>query len=483
MKPSRVTALFAYFLLFAFSSCVFSQEHHYWSNQFGSRSALMSGAVVGGVRDTSAGYYNPATLGFLEDSSFSVSGNAYKLEWTSIDNGAGTGESLDSLSPQMVPSLLSGTFQIGNNTFGYSVLAKHMSSIDMAERMEWTGDYYFYNQESTEARPFDGEEEYRGQFLFNSELSETWAGISWAQKVRNNISLGVSGFLALRTQSVSFSQFARLVNTQMRFSPNSIATQDRFRNFDFYNVRGLLKLAVAADFDTLKLGATLTMPSISLFGRGNTAFGAARIDPKEEKALIIDDRQEDLDADYKTPLSLAIGLEYAVNQKTRLASTVEWFAKQDRYDIITPVDKDMVVGGSGGRANSRDLLIEDAAESVVNVALAIEHAFTNNYKGYLSFNTDFETTANDVNNIMMGVNRWDIYHITAGMTHKSKESELALGLTYSFGNQDEFPILANLDVEDYEHKTENNLIPTIPKNTSANYHAFGVIVGYTYFFK
>jgi len=45
MKHYQYIALMAFFLVL---QPVYSQDHHYWSQQFGSRSALMGGAVVGG---------------------------------------------------------------------------------------------------------------------------------------------------------------------------------------------------------------------------------------------------------------------------------------------------------------------------------------------------------------------------------------------------------------------------------------------------
>src|SRR5210317_1961792 len=80
----KYIALFAFFLVF-FSYPALSQDHHYWTQQFGSRSALMGGAVVGGVRDTSAGFYNPGALGFVNQPSLSVSANGYQLERLSIE--------------------------------------------------------------------------------------------------------------------------------------------------------------------------------------------------------------------------------------------------------------------------------------------------------------------------------------------------------------------------------------------------------------
>ena len=58
---------------------VFCQDYHYWSEQFGAESHLMGGAVVAGVRDNSAIFYNPGAVGFIEGNSVSVNANIYKV--------------------------------------------------------------------------------------------------------------------------------------------------------------------------------------------------------------------------------------------------------------------------------------------------------------------------------------------------------------------------------------------------------------------
>ncbi len=55
------------FLAMAGTQSASAQDNNYWTNQFGTRSNLMSGAVVGGVRDPSAGFYNPGAVPFITD--------------------------------------------------------------------------------------------------------------------------------------------------------------------------------------------------------------------------------------------------------------------------------------------------------------------------------------------------------------------------------------------------------------------------------
>ena len=55
-----------------------AQDNHYWTHQFGTRASLMGGAMIGGVDDTSAVYYNPGRLGWITNDSLKVSANGYQ---------------------------------------------------------------------------------------------------------------------------------------------------------------------------------------------------------------------------------------------------------------------------------------------------------------------------------------------------------------------------------------------------------------------
>jgi len=232
-------------------------------------------------------------------------------------------------------------------------------------------------------------------------------------------------------------------------------------------------------------------------GKGLSPGGAGQFKEDDTIGVLLDDRQEDLDAEYKTPFSLALGLEYAVNKTTRIAGTIEWFAKQNHYNVITPHNKDMFVGNTRTftddenvtdnsiQANSRDILaLEDKAERVTNFALAIEHTFNDKLRGYLSFRTDFTTFPGyneSASYDKMGINNWDIYHTTFGIARTSKASELAVGITYSFGSGDNFERLAQINPID--RKEGDFLLADSDGKAAADYRALGLIVGYTYFFK
>ncbi len=474
------------FLLALSSQPVCSQDHHYWNQQFGSRSALMGGAVVAGVRDTSAGFYNPGALGFVNEPMLSVSANAYQLERLSIEDGVGADKSLDSDKINIIPLLASGTLifeSLPQHSFGYSLLARNKTSIDTSERIEKSVDVINDIQRQNGTVFFQGEEEYVGQMIASTELTELWGGLTWAHKVRSNISIGATAFTAMRNQSQSFATNIRAMNGE------NLATVDKLDYIDFWSIRYLIKFGVAADFNALKLGATMTSPSKNLFGQG-TVVGEEgfnnRYDSEQDKFVgqFVSNRQENLDTTYKNPLSIALGFEYALTPKTNIAGTMEWFSKQSQYDVITPGAhsflRNIIVNEFikfDETAEERSIIkVKDGADSVVNFGVAIEHTFSQKNKGYLSFRTDYENNPNNLKGRTLGISNWDIYHLSIGATFRRKQSELAVGFTYSFGSQDDFLQFANFaDVGNDSLLGDSNF-------TSADYNAFSLVIGYTYFF-
>ena len=106
-----------------------AQELNYNTFQVGSRSVLMGGAVVGGVRDTSATFYNPGALGFVENASISVSANAFRFGKVTIDDALGPGEDATDTMFAPVPLLVSGMlrFPVAPQwAFGYALVARQL---------------------------------------------------------------------------------------------------------------------------------------------------------------------------------------------------------------------------------------------------------------------------------------------------------------------------------------------------------------------
>ncbi len=97
-----------FFLLVLVVSPINAQERNSWNIMGGSRSALMGGIVIGGVRDNSASFYNPGALGFINTSSHSISSDIYGYTQFRIEDGSGTGLNLVSNEFKTLPLMASG---------------------------------------------------------------------------------------------------------------------------------------------------------------------------------------------------------------------------------------------------------------------------------------------------------------------------------------------------------------------------------------
>lgn len=469
-----IFALIAQFILFQPYST--AQDSHYWSNQYGTRSSLLGGTVVGSVRDTSAGYYNPGALAFIENEHLSVSANAIRFESVSVDNGAGTGDDLDSKEVQVVPLLISGIKrfeELPDHTFGYSLITRTSNHLNFSDRRDTTADIL--------SGPFaPGNEDYIGQYAFESDINEYWAGLSWATKGCSDISFGISNFLALRSEESRESTSARAINQQFA---GLATTTDQSNLIDLNTLRILWKAGVSADFSPFQLGLVVTTPSINIYGDGTSArdFTSTGIDLDDDgfaDPLIANDRQDDLDAEFRTPFSLAGGVGFEASETTKLHASFEWFGPQGFYNVAVPESRDFLRPTGSNLFDSKDfLLIRNSAEAVVNWGIGIEQVLSEKVTGYFSVRSDYESVRKSENSgFDLGISSWDIYHATVGTTWKRENSEIGIGLVYSFGTQDNFVQPVN-----FGDPTVENFVLGASEKASVDYDAISIILGYTYF--
>src|SRR5882672_5476136 len=95
------------FLMTGVFSFIFSnaQDGHYWTQQYGTRSMLLSGSVIGGVDDLGAVYYNPGRLAVISNDAFLLSANVYEYNAIEISNAYGNTRNAKQSSIRGVPTL------------------------------------------------------------------------------------------------------------------------------------------------------------------------------------------------------------------------------------------------------------------------------------------------------------------------------------------------------------------------------------------
>src|SRR5262245_53364735 len=179
---------------------VWAQELNYNTFQVGSRSVLMGGAVVGGVRDTSATFYNPGALAFVENASISVSANAFRFGKVTIDDALGPGEDVTATLFDPIPLLVSGMLRMPSApqwAFGYALVTRQQYSATFTNAVDTPRETI---NVGGVIRPL------LAQFIAQSDLTsranEFWAMGAVAWRLNETLALGMAPTVAWRRQSL-----------------------------------------------------------------------------------------------------------------------------------------------------------------------------------------------------------------------------------------------------------------------------------------
>ena len=70
-RYSPRTPILALFLIISYLTA--AQDAHYWTLQYGPKSSLLGGAVIGSIKDISGTYYNPGALSLSDNLAFALS--------------------------------------------------------------------------------------------------------------------------------------------------------------------------------------------------------------------------------------------------------------------------------------------------------------------------------------------------------------------------------------------------------------------------
>src|SRR5262245_48608734 len=244
-----------------------AQELNYNTFQVGSRSVLMGGAVVGGVRDTSATFYNPGALGFVENASISVSANAFRFGKVTFDDALGPGEDATDTMFEPIPLLVSGMLRLPvapQWAFGYALVARQLYAAKFTNAVD--------TQRETinvggVIQPLLNQ--FIAQSNITSNANEFWAMGAVAWRLNETLALGLAPTVVWRGQSLierfSFQTIPLVAGGNGPIGVNLLTDVD-FSQFSF-----LTRFGVAWEPSALlKVGATLTTPNLTIASSGSS---------------------------------------------------------------------------------------------------------------------------------------------------------------------------------------------------------------------
>ncbi len=456
----------------------YAQDTQYWTQQFGSRSALMSGAVVGGSDDNTMVYYNPGALGFMEDASISINANVYRIENIRIFNALGQEADFKSSQIASVPLLAGGMLKTKKDKWkiGYAIISPVNFSFKGTARVD--GEYELIDDNES-----PGMEALVGESSITSKLSDVMLGIGVGRALNDHWSVGLTHLFSVRSQV-----YQRNFSAHM-FLNDDTQTQvgaSRVQNVDYFNVRYMAKLGVAYRRGGWSFGFTLTTPSVRILGNGTVAADVSvhnyKINGTDRDDGVASDRQEKLKSTYKSPLTVAGGINYAWGRSI-LGVTLQYYGNIENYDILRAEPAAFVRPPElyPNLGSDEFLRVRSAARPVLNIALGYEYLLNENVSLITSLRNDMTYYKDPTINgrgIDTIISSWDIYHFVTGATISRERSSLSIGLLLSMGTNNEYEQDGNLG-----NIPEGNILDGSTTITQANYFSVGVLLGYTFNFK
>jgi len=408
-----------------------AQDSHYWTMQYGPRSSLLGGAVIGSVDDVSATFYNPGALGLAEELAFAVSTNVFEYSLVQLEDGGGEGVDLGTSKSGLRPSMVAGSITrslFGNGTLAYSALTRMKGSQNLAGYAILSAD---------EIDPELGLNDAAGLVSYDGQFNEFWAGLSYAQPFGSHLSLGMSWYGAFRSQDRARQTVSEAVDTAGvgRASIDQVAGK-------YSSVRTLLKFGAFTSVGPVTAGATLTTPSLHITGSGELGLnrGTFRPDTTALAATI----QTDLPAEFKSPLSVGFGGAVRLGN-TRLHASAEWF------DAIVPYV--VIQGEEFVTQEPEGLQTVDAVQQlddVFNWGVGIEHDFSARFGAYASYYTDNSGLSDNIERAGLSILPIDIQTVTMGSDFVISSARFTLGVGYGWGKELDQNLTDALKGEDEE---------------------------------
>jgi hypothetical protein len=181
----------------------------------------------------------------------------------------------------------------------------------------------------------------------------------------------------------------------------------------------------------LALGATVTVPSLRLpWSGGEVSVGRnLLVADTTLSGQIASSRQEDLDADYREPWSVALGAQFDAGSFEFHASA-EWFGAVDEYDVLDtePIESQVP-------PEEFLLPVTQRRESVFNVGGGIAVEATRWLSVYASARTD-RSYRDPGDRSFVGLGAYDLTHVTAGVGVSNDNLEIILGGLFASGDAD-----------------------------------------------
>jgi hypothetical protein len=405
-------------IVLLFLQPTFAQDTQYWTEQYGTKSFYLGGAVIGSMLDLSATFYNPGAIAMMENPEILTGSKSLTLTSFKFKDGAGKGYNLESLRGDAPPDLFAGLF-----TFGHSPQDRLVYSIIVRKRI-----HFRVSSSADDLRDITtggvGNDKYFGMTQIVWDVNETWIGLTYSKILSKNIGLGITQYISY------FSLYSNYdINSQALMENNLVVSTHLDQFVDSYNIKTLSKLGLFFDYSPLTAGLTITIPSINIFGFGKYYSNNLSINQDNHKKDYMDSYYfEDLKTRYPSSWTIGIGTSYDLGS-SKIHFSVEWFAAVKPFNHMNIPN---ITNKTTGKDENISLTQE--YKSVTNAGIGWQHIFNNHFSLFGGATTNFTTTPpGSIKDISLS--NWNIYQMTAGTVFTYKRIKMNTGIRYSFGKE------------------------------------------------
>lgn len=395
----------------------YSQEGNYKFNNFGNRSILLAGNVTGSVSDLGLTYYNPSFLANTTNVGFSLNAKAYQLVNIKL-KGSKQDAQLSNTDLNSASTMAGGVFNLFNTRFAYSYLTKSNFNTNLNYSSSYLNDDILED--------FPNAKNHNAKISLNSNIKDDWTGGSWAYKVHENFSLGVSMFLSIYNYKGS-----SLINHVVESTDDDVAF---FQNAVAFNQKSyglFLKLGANYKFPKFHLGININLPYLEIVKEGRYAYSKIISGVGPSFDSFVDYNFDSLSTKRKEPLGVSVGAGIPIN-RGKIHLNVDFVNGLSKFERISIPNIDT------GNGELTPVNFDEERKVVFNIGIGAEYTLSEKIKVYGGFSTDFNAFKNSANiinisaaenkNINIGEN---FYHSSLGIDWKLKWLSIISGLTFS----------------------------------------------------
>lgn len=448
---------------------LFSQtDAHYWTNQYGAKGLLLNGAVIASTEDETAIFYNPGAMGTGEEFGLSLSFLTPTYSVLETRNFLGNGTKLTDRDFGFTSGFAAVGFRLFKNDKlrgGATTFTRFKSNLN-------------YRGREIGRVPDSESLIFIGNLDFQRRLSERWIGFGASYQLGLNLSFGISQFVVFHSEGTNIEIGKEIVNSAR---PEKLIFGWRSKLKYNFNASGgmVSKFGLSWQPPKFKFGLTITTPTYNhIIRSASFEFDDLR-KPSPDTTLINANLSSLPLKNYKTPWSFGFGLDFAINPKTRISFSTEYFPEIKRYTLLQ--DKDDPFDGFSLGDFAKEVSINTGNKRVINVALGIQRALDNQSTLILGFRTDFNQReeVEGFSDFAFLAATPSVFHFSAGGLFTVWGNQMSIGMDYGLGRRK-----SGQQLVDFSNITPNDLFSIVPAdNASSLYQAIVLVLTYDFIFK